>query len=68
MNKTPLAVDLNETARGCMAIMTRERTRHLIVMERGELLGIVSIGDLVYSIAAEQMLTIEELERYIMRR
>ena len=51
-----------------MAIMTRERTRHLIVMESGELLGIVSIGDLVYSIVAEQMLTIEELERYIMRR
>ena len=47
--------------------MTRERTRHLVVMERGELLGIVSIGDLVRSIVAEQKLTIEELEQYILR-
>lgn len=68
MNKTPLAVDRSETSRGCMAIMTRERTRHLVVMESGELLGILSIGDLVYSIVAEQMLTIQELEQYIMRR
>lgn len=67
MNKAPLAVEPSETTRRCMAIMTRERTRHLVVMESNELLGIVSIGDLVHSIVAEQKLTIEELEQYILR-
>jgi CBS domain-containing protein len=67
MNTTLLTVECSETTRRCMAIMTRERTRHLIVMEAGELLGIVSIGDLVHSIVAEQLLTIEELEQYILR-
>jgi IMP dehydrogenase len=36
-------------------------------MEDGELLGILSIGDLVRSIVAEQELTIEQLEQYIHR-
>ena len=67
MNTTLMAVERAETTRRCMAIMTRERTRHLIVLEQGELLGIVSIGDLVNSIVAEQKLTIEELEQYILR-
>jgi CBS domain-containing protein len=67
MNKTLLAVDPGETTRRCMAIMTCERTRHLVIMESGELLGIVSIGDLVHSIVAEQLLTIEELEQYILQ-
>jgi IMP dehydrogenase len=50
-----------------MAIMTGKRTRHLLVMEGGELLGILSIGDLVRSIVAEQDMTIEQLEQYIHR-
>jgi CBS domain-containing protein len=67
MNEAVPAVGRDETTRVCMAIMTRRRTRHLVVMERGELLGIVSIGDLVHSIVAEQKLTIEQLEQYIHR-
>ncbi len=62
-----LAVGRDETTRDCMAIMTGKRTRHLLVMENGKLLGILSIGDLVRSIVAEQELTIEQLEQYIHR-
>lgn len=49
----------------CMAIMTDRRIRHLPVMEEGKLVGIISIGDLVKTIIAEQKFTIEQLERYI---
>jgi CBS domain-containing protein len=49
----------------CMAIMTDKRIRHLPVMQEGKLSGIISIGDLVKTIIAEQKFTIEQLERYI---
>jgi len=49
----------------CMAIITDKRIRHLPVMEEGKLIGIISIGDLVKTIIAEQKFTIEQLERYI---
>jgi len=67
MEDDVLFVGREETARNCMAIMTGKRTRHLLVMEDGELLGIVSIGDLVRSIVAEQDKAIEQLEQYIHR-
>jgi len=62
-----LSVGRKETTRECMVIMTGRRTRHLLVMEGAELLGILSIGDLVRSIVAEQDMTIEQLEQYIHR-
>ena len=49
----------------CMAMMTEKRVRHLPVMDGNELLGVVSIGDLVKSIIAEQQDTIKQLEQYI---
>lgn len=55
----------NQPIEECMAIMTDRRIRHLPVMEEGKLAGIVSIGDLVKTIIAEQKFTIEQLERYI---
>jgi CBS domain-containing protein len=62
-----LFVGRDDTTHDCMAIMTGKRTRHLLVMEGGELFGILSIGDLVRSIVAEQDLAIEQLEQYIHR-
>lgn len=62
-----LFVGRDKTTRDCMAIMTGKRTRHLLVMEDDELLGILSIGDLVRSIVAEQDMAIEQLEQYIHR-
>jgi len=64
MDRGVVVVGCDETTRDCMAIMTGKRTRPLLVMKRGELLGILSIGDLVHSIVAEQELTIEQLEQY----
>jgi CBS domain-containing protein len=49
----------------CMVLMTEKRIRHLPVMDKGELIGIVSIGDLVKSIIVEQKFIIEQLEKYI---
>jgi len=50
----------------CMALMTEKRIRHLPVMEGGKVIGIISIGDLVKDIIAEQQFVIGQLERYIM--
>ena len=48
-----------------MAIMTERRIRHLPVMHNGELVGLVSIGDLVKEIISEQQFIIAQLEHYI---
>jgi CBS domain-containing protein len=48
-----------------LAMMTRERIRHLPIVDGGRVLGFVSIGDLVKATINEQQFTIEQLERYI---
>ena len=49
----------------CMARMTECRIRHLPIVEDSQVLGMISIGDLVKAIIAEQQATIEQLEQYI---
>jgi CBS domain-containing protein len=56
---------LDQSIEECMAIMTDKRIRHLPVLEHQKLVGIISIGDLVKSIIADQKFIIEQLERYI---
>jgi CBS domain-containing protein len=48
-----------------MGLMTRERIRHLPVMDGARVAGLVSIGDLVKAMIDQQQFTIDQLERYI---
>jgi CBS domain-containing protein len=49
----------------CMAVMTAKAVRHLPVLERERLVGIVSIGDMVKSVIGDQKFIIEQLEHFI---
>jgi CBS domain-containing protein len=48
-----------------MALMTEKHIRHLPVIEGTKIVGLISIGDLVKSIIADQEFTINQLEKYI---
>lgn len=49
----------------CMAIMTQERIRHLPVADQGQVVGMISIGDLVKRLSREQEVEIRYLTEYI---
>jgi len=49
----------------CMKLMTSQRTRHVLITENDDLLGVVSIGDLIKATIKEQQFTIAQLEQYI---
>jgi CBS domain-containing protein len=65
MSSPVTTISPEEEIHRCMEIMTEQRIRHLPVIERGKLIGIISIGDLVKAVIDEQQQTIDQLERYI---
>ena len=58
-------VNPSQNIEDCMALFTNKRVRHLPVLENEKLAGIISIGDVVKAVIAEQESTIKHLENYI---
>lgn len=65
MTQNLLTVSPSQTVDDVMEIMTRNRFRHLPVVERGQLIGIVTIGDAVKAVMELQRQTISQLSSYI---
>jgi len=65
MTASVLCAHSGQTVEECMALMTDKRIRHLPVVHDDQVEGMISIGDLVKSIIAEQKFVIEQLEHYI---
>ena len=65
MTSSVMYVSPEQTNEECMALMTENRLRHLPVMDKGKLIGLISIGDLVKDIISEQQFMIQQLEHYI---
>jgi len=65
MTQRVIFVQPDQSFEECMAVMTEKHVRHLPVLENGQLLGLISIGDVVKAIIAEQGFVIEQLEDYI---
>ncbi len=65
MTRKVLCVSPERTVDECMALCTSQRARHLPVVDQKQVVGIVSIGDLVKAVIAEQQHLIEELQHYI---
>jgi CBS domain-containing protein len=65
MTSPAVTVQPEATVHRCMQLMTEGRFRHLPVMRGNQLMGVLSIGDLVKAVIEEQSQQIEQLERYI---
>ena len=65
MTSEVIAVEPKCTIEEGMALMTEKRLRHLPVVEGDKVVGMISIGDLVKAVIAEQQFVIEQLEHYI---
>ncbi len=65
MSSPPICADPALTIRDCMVLMTGNHIRHLPIVDKGAIIGIVSIGDIVKMIICEQDTAIQVLENYV---
>ena len=68
MSSRVLYVRLDQSVEDCMALMTDKHIRHLPVVDGGQLVGLISIGDVVKALISEQVFVITQLENYITGR
>jgi CBS domain-containing protein len=68
MSDKVFVINPNRTAEECMALMINKRIRHLPVIENNDLIGVISIGDVVKAVIDEKKFVIEQLEEYIVGR
>jgi CBS domain-containing protein len=66
MTRDVVTISPEQDIEECMALITDECVRHLPVLDNGDLIGIVSIGDIVKTIIDMQRCTIDSLENYVM--
>lgn len=65
MSSELTTVDPKQSVADCLRFMTDKRIRHLPVVREGQILGVISIGDLVKHVISVQSATLDQLERYI---
>lgn len=65
MTRKVLCVSPERTIDECMALMTDKRARHLPVVDHKQVIGVLSIGDLVKAMISEQQILIDQLQHYI---
>jgi CBS domain-containing protein len=65
MSAPVITVGRDDTVHDCMQLMTNRRIRHLPVVDKRQLVGMISIGDLVRAVIEEQQQTIDNLEKFI---
>jgi len=65
MTPRVIYVHPDQTVEDCMGVMTKHHIRHLPVLEGGELVGLISIRDVIEALLAEREFLIEQLESYI---
>ncbi|RZA33335.1 MAG: CBS domain-containing protein [Lysobacteraceae bacterium] len=65
MTAEVVTVSLHDSVEGCMQVVTDSRIRHLPVMDREEVVGVISIGDLVKAVIEDQKVQLDQLQRYI---
>jgi len=68
MTKNIYCLKKEDTIDECMAVMTRQRFRHMPVCEDNKIIGIISIGDVVKNLIEDKDLLIQNMEDYILGR
>ncbi|QIO09120.1 CBS domain-containing protein [Acinetobacter lanii] len=65
MTSNVISISRSHSVDDCLSLMTERHIRHLPVVENEQLIGIVSIGDLVKATMQDQKVLIEQLQQYI---